>query len=138
MDDNNKPKRAKKHRSTLSVVLTILIIAAIAVGIIAAAIYFSGIRYISMNTEDGGTVKFFGRVDSEGDPLTGKLYYSSGVTAEVDMEKNTVVYSNGDTYEGGLSKLRRNGRGKLIYASGDIYEGEFALDQITGQGRYSF
>ena len=78
MDYNKTPKRAKKHRSFAAILLMILIIAAIAVGIIAAGIYFSGIRYISVNTEDGGTVKFFGRVDSSGVPQTGKLRLQTG------------------------------------------------------------
>ena len=84
MNYEKTTKRGPRGRSPLSVFLTILVIAAIAVGAAAAGIYYSGIRYIKMNTEDGGTVKFFGRVDSEGDPMTGKLYYSSGITAEVE------------------------------------------------------
>ena len=138
MDYTKTNRRARRHRSTLSVFLTILIIAAICVGIIFAAIYFSGIRRISINTEDGGTIKYFGRVDQDGNPLVGKLYYSNGLTADVDMEKSTVVYSNGDTYEGELSDLMKHGSGKLMLASGDVYEGEFQNDTITGYGVYSF
>ena len=66
-------KRSRRHRSDFSVILTIIIIAAVMVGGVVAGIYFSGIRYIKMNTEDDGTVKFFGKVDAESNPLTGQL-----------------------------------------------------------------
>ena len=138
MDYKTPPRRVRRHRSALSIFLTILIIAAVTVGVIAAGIYFSGIRYITSNTEDGLTIKYFGRVDKDGTLLTGKLYYSDGMTAEVDMQKNSIVYSNGDIYEGGISDLKKNGTGKIIYASGDVYEGEFVNDKLTGTGKYSF
>lgn len=138
MDYKTPPRRVRRHRSALSIFLTILIIAAVTVGVIAAGIYFSGIRYITSNTEDGLTIKYFGRVDKDGSLLTGKLYYSDGMTAEVDMQKNSIVYSNGDIYEGGISDLKKNGTGKIIYASGDVYEGEFVNDKLTGTGKYSF
>ena len=107
MDYKTPPRRVRRHRSALSIFLTILIIAAVTVGVIAAGIYFSGIRYITSNTEDGLTIKYFGRVDKDGTLLTGKLYYSDGMTAEVDMQKNSIVYSNGDIYEGGISDLKK-------------------------------
>ena len=138
MDYKTPPRRVRRHRSALSIFLTILILAAVTVGVIAAGIYFSGIRYITSNTEDGLTIKYFGRVDKDGTLLTGKLYYSDGMTAEVDMQKNSIVYSNGDIYEGGISDLKKNGTGKIIYASGDVYEGEFVNDKLTGTGKYSF
>ena len=138
MDYKTPPRRVRRHRSALSIFLTILIIAAVTVGVIAAGIYFSGIRYITSNTEDGLTIKYFGRVDKDGTLLTGQLYYSDGMPAEVDMQKNSIVYSNGDIYEGGISDLKKNGTGKIIYASGDVYEGEFVNDKLTGTGKYSF
>ena len=126
----------RKHRSTASI---LLIITAIAVAVLIAAaafIYFAGIRYIRYNYEDG-YVKYFGRVDENGDPLSGTLVYESGVRAKVNLEKTEISYSNGDLYEGPLKNLRRHGFGRLIYKNGDVYEGEFAEDKISGTGKYS-
>ena len=104
-----------------------------------AAIYASGLRYIKLNTEIGGYVKFFGTVDSEGKPYKGDLYYSDGTTAKVDMLNHTVTFSNKDVYTGSLnSSLRMEGEGKLEYSTGDVYEGAFSAGVISGHGIFSY
>ena len=99
-----------------------VLIAIICVAITFLGIYLSGIRYIKIDTDGGGYIKFFGRVDSLGAPSQGRLYYSDGTTAEVDMATGTVTYSNGDVYVGELKNLLKHGQGKMTFATGDVYE----------------
>ena len=129
--------RYRKHRSTASILLIITAIAAAVLIAAAVFVYFAGIRYMRYNYE-AGYIKYFGRVDDNGDPLSGTLVYESGVRAKVNLEKSEIVYSNGDLYDGPLKDLRRHGEGKLIYAGGDVYEGSFAEDKIDGYGRYTY
>ncbi len=134
-----KKKRPKRHLSTARILLYTFIAALICVIIVFAAIYASGLRYIRLNTEIGGYVKFFGTVDGEGNPYKGDLYYSDGTTATVDMLSHTVTFSNGDVYTGALnSSLRMEGEGKLEYSIGDIYEGSFVGGVIAGEGTFRY
>ena len=132
-------KRPKKHLSTAQILLITFIAALICVILVFVAIYASGLRYIKLNTEIGGYVKFFGTVDSEGSPYKGELYYSNGTTATVDMLNNKVTFSNGDVYTGPLSaSLRMHGEGKLSYNTGDVYEGTFVDGVISGEGKFTY
>ena len=129
-----KRKKVKKRRSFRTVFLTVLICAVISVLIVAAMLYFIGLRYVSLDTADGTKVKFFGMVDSEGAPLRGKIVYSVGLIADVDRDRDTISYSDGSSYSGGLDGLLKSGQGKMYYANGDIYEGEWSGDMINGYG----
>ncbi len=132
-------KRPKKHLSTAQILFITFIAALICVILVFIAIYASGLRYIKLNTEIGGYVKFFGTVDGDGNPYKGELYYSDGTTATVDMLNNKVTFSNGDIYTGALNaSLRMNGEGKLEYNTGDVYEGTFADGVISGEGKFSY
>lgn len=42
------------------------------------------------------------------------------------------------TYEGDYHKGLRQGQGKIIFSTGDTYEGGFANDKFEGKGRYTF
>ena len=132
-------KRPKKHLSTAQILLYTFIAALICVVLVCAAIYASGLRYIKLNTEIGGYVKFFGTVDADGNPYRGDLYYSDGTTAKVDMLNHKVTFSNGDIYTGALNtSLRMEGEGKLEYNTGDVYEGTFEAGVISGEGIFTY
>ena len=132
-------KRPKKHLSTAQILLYTFIAAVICVIAVFAAIYASGLRYIKLNTEIGGYVKFFGTVDADGNPYRGDLYYSDGTTAKVDMLNHKVTFSNGDIYIGALStSLRMEGQGRLEYNTGDVYEGSFVDGVISGEGKFTY
>ncbi|MBP3917663.1 MAG: hypothetical protein J6I50_00650 [Clostridia bacterium] len=134
-----RTRRPKKHLSTAQILLYTLIAALVCVILVFAAIYASGLRYIKLNTEIGGYVKFFGTVDSTGNPFKGDLYYSDGTTAKVDMLNHKVTFSNGDTYTGTLNaSLRMEGTGKLEYSTGDVYEGAFENGVISGNGVFRY
>lgn len=46
--------------------------------------------------------------------------------------------ANGDSYEGDLLGVVRDGQGTYFFASGDRYEGQFANNQFHGKGRQTF
>lgn len=135
-----KKKGPKKQLSTAQILLYTFIAALVCVIIVFAVIYFGfGLRYIRLNTEIGGYMKFFGTVDKDGKPYKGDLYYSDGTRAEVDMVENKVIFSNGDVYEGSLnSSLRMDGQGTLTYSTGDVYIGEFSMGVISGTGVFTY
>mgnify|MGYP004553693093 CR=1 FL=1 len=130
--------RQKKHHSTAFVVTTTFLVAVFLVIVTFVAIYMSGIRYLKNGFDDGSYVKFFGKVDKEGFPVSGKLYYSDGKTATIDLKTSTVTYSNGSVYEGTLINLQRNGKGKMTNANKDVYVGDFVNDRQTGHGTITY
>ncbi len=136
------PLRRRQGNGTGKIFLTTFLIALGCVLAILLILYLCGIRYISIRTEvgsSGGTVKFFGRVDADGAPYSGNLFYSNGVTAEVDMKNHTVSFSNGDVYTGELnSSLKLHGEGTLVYNTGDKYEGQFENGSISGEGTFTY
>ncbi len=137
-DKKRNHKKIKKRRSFRAVFLTALICAAVSVLVIVGALWFVGLRYVSLNTADGTKIKFFGMVDSDGTPMRGKIVYSIGLIADVDRDRDTISYSDGSSYSGGLDGLLKSGQGKMYYANGDIYEGEWSGDMINGHGVYSY
>ena len=84
---NRPPRRKKKRRSFAAVILTIFIIAILCVAGLIAAIYASGVRYIKVNVTDDLYVKFLGQVDENGEPYKGRLIYSDGVSADVNLDR---------------------------------------------------
>ncbi len=136
---NPKKKKPRRHLSTAQILLYTFIAALVCVILVFVAIYASGLRYVKLNTEIGGYVKFFGTVDKAGNPYKGDLYYSDGTTAKVDMLNHRVTFSNGDVYTGALnSSLRMEGDGKLEYNTGDVYEGSFVAGVIAGEGTFTY
>ena len=57
-------------------------------------IYSMGYRYFKTRTDDG-YIKFLGKVNSSGTPISGTLYYSNGIKGEIDMREGKVTYSDG-------------------------------------------
>ena len=96
--------------------------------ILILSIHIAGFRYAKYEVGDT-TVKFLGKVDSDGNYVSGDLYYLDGQTAEysydVASKKATVKYSNGDVYVGKTDKFLRHGEGRMEYSSGNIYVGNF-------------
>ncbi len=134
---NVKPKR--KNNSPINIVLAVIAAAAVCLLFVILCIYLSGTRYIKYKTNGGGTVKYFGKVDSSNEPISGKLYYSNGITAQiVDSDPVVIKYSNGDVYQGGLEKLGRSGKGILTFKNGDVYTGQFENNTLNGQGQMHF
>lgn len=135
---NGMKYKRKKHYSTAFVITVTLLVSVFLVIVTFLGIYLSGIRYLKKSFNDGSYIKFFGKVDKDGYPISGKLYYSDGNRAEIDIKTSTVTYSNGTVYEGMLVNLQKNGNGKIIYSNGDIYVGTFVNDKLTGHGVYTF
>ena len=134
-----KPQKRHRRRSFGAVMLTILLCALLCLIGIFAAVYFMGVRYIQVRISDTSYVKFLGMVDDEGYPYKGRIIYSDGISAEVNLDRNQIAYSNGDVYEGELNRnLLKEGRGKMLYANGDVYEGTFVGDLISGEGTYTY
>ena len=79
-------RRRKKKANVFTVLLTIFIFALIFTGIIFAAIWFSGVRYIKVKVSDDLYVKFLGKVDDEGNPYKGRIIYSDGISADVNLD----------------------------------------------------
>ena len=128
----------RRRRSPAFIILTTVLSALFLVALSFLIIYMSGIRYLVMDTGSDSYIKFFGRVDSDGHPVSGNLYYSDGLSAKIDIKSSTVEYSNGAVYEGMLTNLQRNGKGTITFSNGDIYTGMFLNDKITGKGTYTF
>ena len=129
----------KRHRSFRSIFVTVLICAVMAVIVVLLVAYFIGLRYVSLETADGGHVKFFGWVDQDdGTPLRGKIVYSIGLIADVDRDRDTVSYSDGSSYSGGMEGLLKSGAGRMDYGNGDVFEGEWKGDMMNGVGTYTY
>lgn len=52
--------------------------------------------------------------------------------------KGTLLYTNGNVYEGAWVQGAATGRGKKKWANGDAYEGGFLAGKKHGEGRYTF
>lgn len=121
----------KKKNSVLPVAFIIaIIIIVIAIIVILA----KGYRF---TTYDDGS-KFIGSVQN-GQPMSGKIKFSNGMTALIDYTKKTIEYSNGDVYIGDINVIYREGEGVLTYGgTKDVYEGTFKNDKIDGKGKYTY
>ena len=87
-----------RRRSRLSFpkLMAILIGSAVALLILAIIVaYICGVRYMTAETGDGLKVRFFGIVDSDGDPKSGVIKYSDGRSAKV-KDDGSLEYSSGD------------------------------------------
>lgn len=123
-----------KTNKRTSPILVVFIFAVICVLLTALVVFLLGYRYTSTN--EG--IKFFGKYQN-GLPYSGTVYYPNGLRAELDYESSTITYNNGDIYEGEITGILRNGKGKMTYYStGESYSGPFVNDKITGIGTYYF
>ena len=130
----------RRHRLTLGTRIFIsFIFALLALLLIAVAAYSRGYRYVTVKHNDGGLVRFAGKIDRDsGKPLGGRLFYSSGAAAKLDESGERLSYSDGSVYVGELDDFYREGSGTLTLKNGDEYTGEFKDNVITGKGVYSF
>lgn len=58
----------------------------------------------------------------------------TGVFKNNDIDLGTIVYDNGDVYEGEIFRYMANGSGEKRYANGDKYVGKFKYDKKHGKG----
>ncbi|MBO7254393.1 MAG: hypothetical protein J6V36_03720 [Clostridia bacterium] len=123
---------AKKKNKSIWLVAPIIAIIFIIIAIVV--ILANGYRY---TTYDDGS-KFIGSVDN-GQPISGKIKFSNGMTALIDYNNKKIEYSNGDVYIGDIKIIYRNGKGTLTFGgTKDIYEGEFKDNEISGLGKYTY
>ncbi len=134
--------------------LLLIPLAAVAlVLIVYAAIWYSGTRYVRYESEEYGKIRFIGKLNEDGVPADGKVYYSDGKKAVLsvyddvlEFRDGTIVkgdlfkleYSDGNSYIGELQGLIRDGRGVLTFTGGDVYEGGFLFGSMTGSGSYYY
>jgi hypothetical protein len=132
-------KNKKYHRIQPLTAFTIIVAAALAVFLIGLGISrLSGAQNTTVILSDGEEIKFTGLFDNDGKPISGTLYYANGVSAEIDVNKGTVTYSDGTVYEGALdADYRRTGKGKITWQNGDVYEGELLGGDKHGRGKYT-
>ncbi|MCR4682602.1 MAG: hypothetical protein K5647_04615 [Clostridiales bacterium] len=131
-----------RYRKKLPFKVRLLIVfgvAAVAVFAAIAAVYLAGYRYITCHRLNGTDVKFVGKVDKEGKPLSGMIIYPDMSRAKVSYPDGKIEYSSGASYTGGLSvTYERDGEGTMTFANGDRYTGHFTADVIDGKGRYEY
>ena len=84
-----------RSRMSFSKVMTIIVIAAVALLVATVVVaYLFGVRYISSETGDGLTVRFFGIVKDDGSPSAGVIRYYDGNSSKVNSEAGTLDYSS--------------------------------------------
>ncbi|MGI9133564.1 MAG: MORN repeat-containing protein [Rhodoferax sp.] len=49
-----------------------------------------------------------------------------------------LIWSNGDTFEGSLSRSERHGKGRFVWANGQSYDGDWEHDKPDGQASMRF
>lgn len=144
---------AGKKPSFKIFILLVLLTSAALVGAVASILWISGLRLVSITTDEHGRSRFVGKVDDDGMPKSGKVYYSDGSTASLSIEGESITmtdgtvekgkmmrleYSDGRLYVGELSALLPDGVGSMKYAGGDLYEGDFAYGELSGRGIYYY
>lgn len=138
-----KPKKrriAPYRRKKLDPRFRAAILAVGALFLIFLILFFCGVRYTSSACSDGRTVKFFGIV-REKEAQSGWISVSGSDTQRQRgrlTDGNTITYSDGSVYIGGIHNFKKEGQGTLTYVNGDVYEGQFADDQINGVGKLTY
>ena len=146
----------KRVNSGISPKLYFLLMFVAAIVIVFAVLmiaYLSGLRYVKYNTEEHGIIRYLGKVDSEGFPDKGKVYFKDGASAEIKKADGVLSFADGSTlkgtlfemdyadgvvYVGQIDHFMQHGKGRLQYKGGDIYEGDFNYDEISGEGKYYY
>lgn len=123
---------ARQHRRKLDPKFKAALSAvAVVIGIIIIMLIV-GVRYSTYELSNGkGEIRFFGLV-KDGVPTSGWVSSSDGSNGK--LKENTIKYSDGSLYEGGIVNVMRSGEGKLTYANGDVYEGYFSENELNGEG----
>ncbi len=135
-----KIKKIKKFSPT-KYLIAIAVFAIALVLALVGIIHLSGVRYVKYEIEDM-TVKFLGKVNSNGEYISGDVYYSDGTKAKYSYDATTqkakLSYSTGDVYEGDIEMFLRHGTGTVIYSDTSIYTGQFLYDTICGNGTFYY
>lgn len=132
-----------KQKKGVGLVAKLFIAALVVIAVSVLAVYLFGGRYLK---DDDGN-KFIGFVHELG-PKSGRIYYVGGLTADITASGATVIFrdgteisdcvtlefANGEKYEGQLSGLLMDGKGRYTWTNGDVYEGEMENDAHTGEG----
>ena len=131
MSASNTFARRRKRANPFALTLLIVLIIIALFGIIITMV---GYRYI--NAEG---MKFSGFVRRD-QPVSGTVKYENGISGHLKVDPETligtVVYDNGDIYEGNFKGIFRDGKGTLTYGdSAVVYKGDFLDDKLTGHAR---
>ena len=81
-----------------------------------------------------------GRSSSSSSSSSSNSSSSSGKAAIGNIERQQIVYVNGDVYEGEVEKNKPHGQGTLTFKTddgdGDVYTGSFKNGKFDGDGKY--
>jgi hypothetical protein len=109
----------KNAKRFTRLVIVILIGALVILGAVGIILNMTGIRYIK---GDNGT-RFFGKLD-DGVVLRGTVRLPDGTKGKIDRELGTIVYSNGDVYDGVFANNKFSGTGDVrVTTKKGVYEG---------------
>ena len=84
---NRNAKKSRRKTNPVAAILIILLIAVLIVGAAVFALYRSGYRYVKVRVSPDLYVKFLGKVDEDGEPYRGRLIYSNGISADVNLDR---------------------------------------------------
>ena len=82
-----------------------------------------------VNVTDSLYVKFLSRVDDNGQPYKGRIIYSDGISAEVNLDRKRFPTPT-ETCTAVRSITCSKRRGEMRYANGDTYKGRTKNDLI--------
>ena len=89
-------KSKKYHETKYLTTFAVIVAAALIVFLIGIGISrIAGAQNTTVILSNGEEVKFTGMFDKDGNPISGTLYYANGISAEIDVTKGTVTYSDG-------------------------------------------
>lgn len=133
-------KNKKFRRVQPFTVFAAIVVSAMAVLLLALLVArMSGLSNTTVRLESGEELKYVGLIDKDGNLTSGTLYFANGIQMVIDAEKGTATYSDGTVYVGGFDgNYRRQGYGTIIWKNGDSYEGDFVADELTGRGKFTF
>lgn len=133
-------KNKKFRRIQPLTAFTIIVASALVVFLIGVGIWkLKGAQNTSVTLSSGEELKYVGLVDKFGRPISGTIYFSNGLSAELDVDEGSLVYSDGTVYYGPLdADYRKHGKGTITWVNGDSYTGDFFEDKLTGYGTFSF
>ncbi len=132
-----KIKEKTKISKAVKAVIIVLVLAFVFAGAAYLTIYLSGYRVVRYQSPDGET-RFLGKVDKNGQPQSGTVYFADGRRAQLDLKNNKIEYSDDSVYVGQTKELLPDGKGKLTFVNGESYEGDFVAGEMTGYGTYIY
>lgn len=140
--DSRRPRRHGRRRhffgSSRTMILLGIVCAVALCGIIVLCMHLSGWRYRKTDIGNGEYIKYLGVVKN-GELVSGKITYSSGLTGVKNKKTGVITYSDRSQYFGEISEDgRKNGEGSLSFHGGTIYRGTFVNDEMTGQAEITY